>query len=76
MDFIQSGYFRYGNEHPVWGRQLERNQVSAESGAETQFHSEPAARILSKIPVLLLKRFSLSLRFTGERRLYSLYEIP
>ena len=76
MAFIPPMHFRYGSKDSNWTRQLETNQVSAEGEAESQFNSAPAARILSKNPVLLLKTHSLSLRFTGERRLYSLYEIP
>ena len=61
MGFIPPGYFRRGSEDAAWTRQLETNQVSAEGEAESRFNSTAATRILSKIPVFLLKRLSLSL---------------
>ena len=63
MGFIPPVHFRYGSKDSNWTRQLETNQVSAEGEAESQFKSARAARILSKIPVLLFKRLSQPLCF-------------
>jgi len=69
MGFIPPVHFRYGSKDSNWTRQLETNQVSAEGEAEGQSNCARAARILSKIPVLLFKRLSQPSAFSGGRRL-------